>query len=59
MNDANWAKKTRSNACREAAYIASAHADVVDAYDDVVRVFDFGNRPVFILGLSWTIEKAG
>lgn len=46
-------------ACREATYIASAHADVVDAYDDIVRVFDFRYRPVFILGFSWTIEKAG
>lgn len=43
----------------EATYIASAHADVVDAYDDVVRVFDLRYRPVFKLGLSWTIKKAG
>ena len=40
-------------------HIATTYADVVDAYDDVVWVFDFGYWPVFIFGLSWTVEKAG
>lgn len=46
-------------ACREIAHIASAHANVVDAYDDVVWVFYLGYWPIFIFGFSWTVEKAG
>ena len=39
----------------EEAYIASTHADVVDADDDIVRVFNFRYRPVFVLGLSGSV----
>ena len=39
----------------EEAYIASTDADVGDADDDIVRVFDFRYRPVFVLGLSGSV----
>ncbi len=39
----------------EVAYITSTHADVVDAYDNIVRVLNFRYSSIFILGLSWTV----
>ena len=47
-----------SAAKRETAYIASTNANVVDADDDIVRVAYLRDRPVFILGLPWSVEKA-
>lgn len=39
----------------EVAYVTSAHADVADAYDNIVRVFNLRYRPILILGLSRTV----
>lgn len=40
------------------AYIASADANILDADDDIVRVAYLRYRPVSILGLLGTVEKA-
>ena len=49
----SWKKKVGAKG--EEAYVASTHADVVDADDDIVRVFDFRYGPVFVLGLSGSV----
>lgn len=39
----------------EVAYITSAYTHVLDADDDIVWVFDFRYRSVFVLDLPWTV----
>ena len=49
--------KTKAVHAGGATNIASTDADIVDANNHVVRVFDLGNGPIFIFGVAGSIEE--